>query len=210
MMTDNLQSRSMERYYQFHARVYDLTRWTFLFGRRAIIRQLNLQKEAKLHILEVGCGTGFNLSLLANQYPNCLLTGVDVSGDMLAQAAKNTAFWKDRVTLVRQPYGTGEKISTHPPDIILFSYALTMFNPGYLEAIEQAKKDLIPGGLIAVVDFNDTPSPWFRRWMQFNHVRMETHLLPVLDGQFSTLRSSIIRAYGGWWTYFMYTGIKKD
>ncbi|MBK9054941.1 MAG: class I SAM-dependent methyltransferase, partial [Chloroflexi bacterium] len=29
----------MERYYQFHARLYDATRWSFLFGRSTILQQ---------------------------------------------------------------------------------------------------------------------------------------------------------------------------
>jgi S-adenosylmethionine-diacylgycerolhomoserine-N-methlytransferase len=31
---------AIERYYRFHAPVYDLTRWTFLFGRSGILRKV--------------------------------------------------------------------------------------------------------------------------------------------------------------------------
>jgi S-adenosylmethionine-diacylgycerolhomoserine-N-methlytransferase len=30
----------MDRYYRFHAKIYDATRWSFLFGREALIRQV--------------------------------------------------------------------------------------------------------------------------------------------------------------------------
>ena len=31
---------AIERYYRLHSRIYDATRWSFLFGRAAILREV--------------------------------------------------------------------------------------------------------------------------------------------------------------------------
>src|SRR5262245_5775143 len=49
---------AMSRYYAWHSRIYDATRWAFLFGRDAILDDLGL--EAGQTVVEIGCGTGRN------------------------------------------------------------------------------------------------------------------------------------------------------
>jgi S-adenosylmethionine-diacylgycerolhomoserine-N-methlytransferase len=73
-------------------------------------------------------------------------------------------------------------------------------------AIEYAQQDLKPGGLIAVVDFNDSSFSWFKRWMGMNHVQMDGHLLPRLQSSFRSLKLEINHAYGGLWSYFLFIG----
>ena len=48
---------ALTRYYRWHAPLYDATRWSFLFGRAALIRGIALHRRPR-RILEVGCGTG--------------------------------------------------------------------------------------------------------------------------------------------------------
>ncbi|HAD12790.1 MAG TPA: hypothetical protein DCF33_10170 [Saprospirales bacterium] len=45
--------------------------------------------------------------------------------------------------------------------------------------------------------------------MGFNHVRMEEHLLPVLQQNFQLERLDILKAYGGLWTFFLFIGRKN-
>jgi len=198
------QATAMRRYYRFHAAIYDATRWTFLFGRNRILHVLPTQKE--LTIAEVGCGTGRNLRRLARLHPDWNLVGIDISPEMLDRAGKRLASFSRRLRLFEKPYGTGHFHLPEPADIVLFSYALTMFNPGWEAAIEQARKDLTLGGLIAVVDFYDTPFSWFRRWMGYNHVRMDRHLLPKLEACFATKTRLVRRGWGGLWRYFIFIG----
>ena len=200
----------MRDYYRLHAAIYDATRWSFLFGRRLLLRQLPVRNDASQTLLEIGCGTGFNLRFLAERYPALRLAGVDVSKDMLSQAAKALAPFPGRVLLVEQAYGADPVPGVQAPDFILFSYALTMFNPGWEEAIRRAQGDLPPGGRIAVVDFHDTPFRAFRWWMGKNHVRKDGHLLPFLQSAFRTEFFEIRPAWLGLWQYFTYIGIKAD
>ena len=195
---------ALERYYRFHARIYDATRWSFLFGRTAVLEAL---PGAPREILEVGCGTGRNLAELARRYPRARLTGVDLSDAMLARARRRLAPWGDRVQLEQRAYG-GAPAGPPAYDVVLFSYALSMFNPGWEAALAAAWTDLRPGGWLAVVDFHATTRRWFERWMGVNHVRMQGHLQPALARRFQARTNEVHAAYGGLWSYLLFVGEK--
>ena len=78
----------------------------------------------------------------------------------------------DQTTLLRRSYSVPVHRDGEAFDLVLFSYALSMFNPGWEQAIDAAYDDLAEDGVIAVVDFSHTRFSWFRRWMGVNHVRM--------------------------------------
>lgn len=204
----------LSRYYRWHARLYDATRWSFLFGRAALIRALAHRSPPPRHMLEIGCGTGSNLLRLARQFPEAAVTGLDLSADMLvrarrklARARRKLARGQPPVTLLHQRYD--RPLYPEPVfDLIVFSYCLTMINPGWDRAVDAALRDLRPGGRLAVVDFHDTPFADFRRWMGVNHVRMDGHLLPSLEARCPPLERTLGNAYGGGWRYFRFIGQK--
>lgn len=199
---------NIERYYRFHAKVYDATRWSFLFGRSTIIQKYLAQHNPS-HILEVGCGTGKNLVTLCQRFPDAELVGVDISADMLQQARRNLGLERGRIQLLRQSYDRPLE-PEKPFDLVLFSYSLSMINPGWQQAIDAAAQDLKPGGLIAVVDFHNSRFGFFKRWMGMNHVRMEGHLLPKLQALFKPLTVNIQGAYGGLWQYLVFVGVRES
>jgi S-adenosylmethionine-diacylgycerolhomoserine-N-methlytransferase len=195
---------AIERYYRLHSRIYDATRWSFLFGRAAILDDI-AAAATPVRILEVGCGTGKNLVNLATRFPEASITGVDLSETMLALARGKTARFGERVRLAHRAYDA--PLGDQPGfDLVLFSYALSMFNPGYDTAIAAARRDLVQGGHIAVVDFHDTPLPVFARWMGVNHVRMDGQLQLPLRSQFMPVTDRLHPAYGGVWRYLMFVG----
>jgi S-adenosylmethionine-diacylgycerolhomoserine-N-methlytransferase len=199
--------RALERYYRWHARLYDATRWSFLFGRTDLVERVaGLRTPAT--VLEIGCGTGRNLARLARRFPQARLTGLDLSADMLARARRGLESFGDRVELAHQAY-TRSLYDEPRFDLIVLSYCLSMINPGWARVIASARQDLRPRGLIAVVDFHDSNRPAFRRWMEVNHVRMEGHLLPELRARFQPLDSAVHRAYGGLWRYFHFVGARE-
>jgi S-adenosylmethionine-diacylgycerolhomoserine-N-methlytransferase len=200
------QAARMERYYQLHAAIYDATRWSFLFGRRAIVQHIASMTRPQT-VLEVGCGTGVNLRALHAAFPAALLTGVDVAPAMLAEARENLHDLSGSVGLIQTPYDRPLR-PRRPFDLVLCSYSLTMINPGWEAAIDAAYHDLAPGGLLAVVDFHDSPVPAFTRWMGVNHVRMDGQLLPVLEAQFTPRLREVRAAYGGFWRYLLFIGEK--
>lgn len=199
-------------YYRFHARIYDATRWSFLFGRSRILKLTAALAPGPIRILEIGCGTGRNLIELAELFPEAQITGIDLSETMLAIARRKTARFGARVTLVRGAYG--QQAGTPGPmgggyDLVLCSYALTMFNPGFEAAIATAHRDLAPGGRLALVDFHATRLGWFANWMRINHVRMDAQLQPRLREAFSPIVDTVDIAYGGVWQYLLFIGRKK-
>jgi len=208
MNINDPQPSTIRNYYRVQASVYDATRWSFLFGRNKLLAQLPIESFQETTLLEVGCGTGRNLRILAKRHPNLRLTGVDVSPDMLTRAEKATKGYAGQVQLFEAPYPSESFQLTDPVDIVLFSYSLTMFNPGWEDAIKRAWNDLRPGGHIAVVDFHNTPLAPFRWWLDNNHVRMDGHLLPYLQQHFRTEFLSIQPAWFGIWSHFMFVGIK--
>lgn len=200
-------SAALARYYRWHARIYDATRWSFLFGRTALIRALANDPEPPRNTLEIGCGTGGNLLRLAQQFPEAAVTGLDLSADMLARARQKLEARRLPITLLQQRY---ERPLYPEPvfDLIVFSYCLSMMNPGWNQALESAMRDLRPGGRLAVVDFHDTRFAGFRRWMAVNHVRMDGHLLPGLSTFYRPITATLHKAYGGGWRYFCFIGQK--
>jgi S-adenosylmethionine-diacylgycerolhomoserine-N-methlytransferase len=194
-------------YYHFHSLIYDATRWSFLFGRDQILGDLASCRAAPRRILEVGCGTGRNLEKLAARFPDAALTGLDLSADMLRLARRKLAPYGTRLSWLQRAYDA-PVAQDRPFDLVLFSYSLSMFNPGWESAITAALADLEVGGCIGVVDFHSSSLPWFRKWMQLNHVRMEGHLLPWLKQNCRTSLDRVVPAYGGCWRYFFFVGLK--
>ncbi|NUQ24378.1 MAG: class I SAM-dependent methyltransferase [Saprospiraceae bacterium] len=207
-ISDHKQVRTIRQYYRWQSKIYDATRWSFLFGRNLIIKCLPLDVNGKYRILEVGCGTGHNLRNLALHFPNARITGLDASADMLAIARSRTRQFPERIQLVEKPYALGEEGFREQYDLVLFSYSLTMINPQWEELLQQACKDLKPGGFIAVVDFHDSRFNWFKRHMGRNHVRMDGHLLPELRQLYKSVFVRIFKAYAGAWEYVLFVGRK--
>jgi S-adenosylmethionine-diacylgycerolhomoserine-N-methlytransferase len=204
----NEQASSMEQYYRFQSKIYDMTRWSFLFGRSEVIKDIPIERNAEVRILEVGCGTGFNTKLLAQTFPNAEINAYEVSEDMVNLSRKKTETFGDRVKIVHQPYGSDPEALLNTYDAVLFSYSLTMINPQWEDLIRQAHKDLKVGGYIAVVDFHDSKFNWFKKHMGNNHVRMDSHLQPLLEELFEPIVNDVKNAYTGVWEYLLYVGKK--
>jgi S-adenosylmethionine-diacylgycerolhomoserine-N-methlytransferase len=194
------QAESLRRYYRLHAAVYDATRWLFLFGRSALIRQLASMRLKPRRVLEIGCGTGRNLDALARVFPDARLVGIDLSEDMLARARRRLAPHKNRVELHGDAYGPSTNLGQF--DVIVASYALSMMGEGAREVLDAARRDLRPGGVLAVVDFRDSRFGFFRRWMGMNHVRLDDSLVPVIRQRFAEPVAVTRRAYFGLWRWF--------
>lgn len=188
---------ALRRYYRLHAPLYDLTRWAFLFGRQRLCAAIAARQPAR--VLEIGCGTGRNLDQLARLLPDCRLIGADLSADMLSQARRRLAGHGPRVQLLegdfaRMPVGDGQ-------DAVLLSYVLTMTHPQTDALLAAAWKQVAPGGVLAIVDFHDSPLRPFRQWMAVNHVRMQGELPAYVRDLGGEVQLSRYSAFGGLWRY---------
>lgn len=186
-------------YYRLHARVYDLTRWAFLFGRNAMVKQIVARKPGS--VLEIGCGTGRNLAQLATALPDARLHGVDLSPDMLEIARQKCAQHGN----VQLHLGEAPKLPAGGCEVVLMSYLLSMTGAQAQALLQYANSQLAPNGVLAVVDFENSPSAWFRRWMGYNHVHLDGSLSTLLREQ-SGLQVRSKRAYFGLWSWLSACG----
>jgi S-adenosylmethionine-diacylgycerolhomoserine-N-methlytransferase len=196
---------NLEHYYKHHSVVYDLTRWAFLFGRNEILQWMK-DRASPVKILEIGCGTGYNLLLMARLFPGADLTGLDISGEMLKIAKKKLFRQGVEATLLQQSYDS--PLENHY-DFILFSYSLSMMAQHREKVLHYSSLDLSPGGHIGIVDFLHSPSPLFRKWLAFHSVALYQDWREKLEEHFDTGTMKVSRAYLGLWSYYLYLGSRK-
>jgi len=149
----------MDSVYRGQRHIYDLTRKYYLFGRDRLIAELD--GAAGMAVLEVGCGTGRNLSRIGKEWPGVRLHGLDISSEMLKSARASLGG--------RGSLALGDATAFDPQslfgregfDRVVLSYALSMI-PDWRAALAQSAASLARGGVLHVVDFGDLqglPSP---------------------------------------------------
>ncbi len=143
----------MDAIYAYQRHIYDLTRKFFLFGRDQLVATLDVPAGGT--VLEVGCGTGRNLILVARRYPTAQLFGIDISEAMLETARKSIdrAGLSDRITLKQADatnFDAAALFGHAQVDRVFFSYTLSMI-PDWKAALVQGAK--ATKGSAHVVDF---------------------------------------------------------
>jgi S-adenosylmethionine-diacylgycerolhomoserine-N-methlytransferase len=194
--------KDLQSYYRLHSRIYDITRWSFLFGRNSIAGVLP-ELPPSSNILDLGCGTGKHLNTLLNEYPEATITGIDQSHEMLNVARKTTS---QRVNIRNEKYSL-DSFEDESLDLILASYSLSMMDD--LEMVlKTAKTHLKTNCFFLVVDFDETPFSWFDNWMKKNHVHFDHHLFQKLQKEFIAERLTTRKGYLGLYTYSTFIGRK--
>jgi phosphatidylethanolamine/phosphatidyl-N-methylethanolamine N-methyltransferase len=142
-----LEKRQVKRAYKLYAPAYDFVfDWIFQPGREAAIRLLDI--KAGDNVLEVGIGTGLNLPLYP---PNCRLTGIDLSEEMLEKAQdKVVELGLGNVTLKTMDatimdFGQGEF------DSAVATYTISAV-PDPVGVLREMKRVVKPGGNIVILN----------------------------------------------------------
>lgn len=149
------QRAAMDRMYGVQRHIYDVTRRHYLLGRDRLIADLRPPTDGT--VLEVGCGTGWNLVRAAQAYPRARIHGFDISGEMLKSAGKSIAQagLTDRVLIAQADatdFDPARMFGVRQFDRVFFSYTLSMIPP-WREALTRAAAITAPGGSLHVVDF---------------------------------------------------------
>ena len=137
-------------HYDWSANLYYLLGFREQAYRQMAVSALNLQPGDC--VVEIGCGTGLNFSLLQDKVgPQGKIIGIDLTPSMLEMAHQRCQRhgWMN-VELVEHEAG-----SYHFPvgiDGVLSTFALTLV-PNYQRVIEHAKQALSPGKKMVVADF---------------------------------------------------------
>lgn len=178
----------MDRMYRYQRYIYDATRKYYLLGRDQLISEMNVRPGDQ--VLEVGCGTGRNLAILAAMYPDSFFYGLDASAEMLAAANRkisgkhlgNVVF----KTALADDFDFDSTFGLEAPfDTIFFSYSISMI-PTWREAFGNALQNLKPGRSVFVVDFydqRDLPAAFaklLKSWLKQFHVRYPDEFIPHL------------------------------
>jgi len=177
-------AKLMDQTYRHQRLIYDLTRKYYLFGRDELLAELVPTIGA--HVLEVACGTGRNLQLAREKYPDSLLYGLDISSEMLSSAQEKLGKRAHLAQADACSFDGTALFGRSEFDRIFISYGVSMI-PDWEQALRQSFHHLAPGGSLHVVDFSDLegwPS-WCRgllhRWLGKFHVSPRHELEEVLN-----------------------------
>ncbi len=182
-------SHLMDRVYRNQRHIYDLTRRYYLLGRDRLIAGLDARPG--MRVLEVGCGTGRNIIAALRRFPHAEFYGMDISSEMLATA--RTAACKARLEQ-RVSFAQGDATDFDPArafgipqfERVFMSYTVSMI-PEWRKAIEQAMRNVAPGGSLHIVDFGQQEElPRFFRallfaWLRWFHVSPRADLRDALS-----------------------------
>jgi SAM-dependent methyltransferase len=201
----------MSGYYAWQSRIYDATRWAFLFGRNALLEGLQLRPG--MTVVEIGSGTGHNLGAIVNRVGESgKVLAVDCAQPMLARCAERIRKngWRN-VELIDREYGFAP-VAEASADAVFLSYSLSMI-PDWERVIDCAARELKAGARIAVVDFclgnGATAVAGFEWWMTRNHVHIKRPYIEKLTSTFHPLNCVVRKAYGGLWSYYLFLGERK-
>lgn len=180
---------NMDKMYRYQRYFYDLTRKYYLLGRDKLIAEMDIQ--AGENILEIGCGTGRNLAILAQKYPEANFFGLDASSVMIEESQKKVeakTLKNIQLQIALADDFTFDKTFklAESFDSIFFSYSISMIPP-WKESIANGLKNLKSGGSFYIVDFYDQKDlpVWFQKllqgWLRQFHVQFWGELIPHLE-----------------------------
>jgi S-adenosylmethionine-diacylgycerolhomoserine-N-methlytransferase len=201
----------MDRVYRHQRHIYDFTRKYFLLGRDRMIAEIDARDGAR--VLEIGCGTGRNLIMVARRYPGASCFGIDVSTAMLSSAmgAISRAGLKARIHVAHADatrFEPGLLFGVDQFDRIFISYSLSMI-PQWQSVAGTALARLAPNGELRIIDFGSQerlPAALRRllwRWLGAFHVEPRDDLEAMLRAKAaaSGAKMTFARPYRGYAQY---------
>ena len=175
---------AMDRMYRFQRHFYDASRRYYLLGRDQLLDRLAPPSGGS--ILEIGCGTGRNLTGAAQRYGDAKLFGIDISQEMLntALGSMRRMGFEKRVRVAcadATSFDPMTSLGQRRFDRIYFSYTLSMV-PEWQMALRHAFSLLSVDGELHIVDFGQCEGlpHGFRallfRWLDVFHVSPRAEL----------------------------------
>jgi len=153
-----VENHFVEAVYEKLAKVYDLTFGPTLHpGRLQAIQRMDIQPGER--VLEVGVGTGINLSL----YPtDAAITGIDFSEPMLEKARERASRKEMRHTRLLQMDAADLKFADDSFDIVYAPYLISVV-PDPIGVAQEMRRVCRPGGRIIILNHFLSPNPLLSR-----------------------------------------------
>ncbi len=163
------------------------------------------QIPAEAHILDVGCGAGLLLGLVAQTYPHATGIGFDSSGHAILAAQKMAATngFADRIRFEHR--AVGDAWPTGPFDAVSLVDVLHHIPPEHQQSvIEQSFAHVCPGGVLIYKDMGQRPlfsALWNRAHdlvlaRQWIHYRAIADVRRWLDAQGAQITKTDARSMG--------------
>ena len=151
-----VENHFVEGVYDKLAKVYDLIFGPTLHpGRLQAIERMNIQPGER--VLEVGVGTGINLSL----YPKeAAITGIDYTASMLEKARERAARMEN--TRLLQMDAADLKFADNSFDIVYAPYLISVV-PDPVKVAQEMRRVCRPGGRIIFLNHFLSPNPLLSR-----------------------------------------------
>jgi len=147
----------VENVYDKLAKVYDLFFGPTLHpGRLQAIERMNIQGE---RVLEVGVGTGINLSLYPRQAD---VTGIDFSSSMLEKARERAARPDAAPVRLLQMDAAAMRFADDSFDIVYAPYLISVV-PDPVKVAQEMRRVCRPGGRIIFLNHFLSPNPILSR-----------------------------------------------
>lgn len=137
-----MNTEKIKKLYKFHAKIYDITRPFFLLWRWKALSYI--WDNSTKRIIDYGCGTGLNYSILQKKWSHMNYLWIDISENMLYEAKSKYKYWNFRLQDIES--------SSEYCDIALCTYVLSMHEK-YEEVIQTLYKNLSDGWICIVLDF---------------------------------------------------------
>jgi phosphatidylethanolamine/phosphatidyl-N-methylethanolamine N-methyltransferase len=148
----------VERVYEKLASVYDLTFGPTLHPGRLDARdQMGIQQGDR--VLEVGVGTGINLSLYP---PNCKITGIDLSAGMLDKARERVAKRNMRSVRLLEMDAANMTFEDNSFDVVYAPYLVSVV-PDPVKVAREMRRVCRPGGKIIILNHFRSTNPFLSR-----------------------------------------------
>lgn len=172
----------MDSIYRGQKYIYDATRKYYLFGRDDLIRGLDCEPGDA--VLEIACGTGRNLAQVQHKYPGTKLFGIDISAEMLKNAAAKLGTSAILAPADARQFDARAMLGQPAFERVILSYSVSMI-PDWERALRHAATLVAPGGSLHVVDFGSYSARpglgprLLRWWLRQFHVSPRLNLPDV-------------------------------
>ncbi len=118
-----------------------------------LLGRLDLIRLVPQAILDIGCGTGYDLRQLSKRYPRARMLGLDVAETMARRARRHAGLWRRLTGRCVFACGDAERlpVATASVDMVVSNLALQWCNPQTV--FVEARRVLRPGGLFMFTTF---------------------------------------------------------